>query len=278
MSRDLTGRVVLVTGVTAGIGRATAGRLLAAGARVVGCSRDGDRLQTVAGLLPGLVPVPCDVRDAGQRAGLVETALARFGRIDALVNNAGLGYVGAVVDMTSQDVERVVGTNTTAVIDLTRMVLPGMLERRDGDVLVVSSSAVWATVPPLTVYSASKHGVNGFVVGLRREVAPHGVRVHSVNPGFVATEFLARALGQHPVEGDPDVRSSPGIDPDRVARTVRRQLEQSRPRTVAVPRYMGLGRLLSLPPLSVGVDLAVRAGSERLERLGREIAHSHTRV
>jgi NAD(P)-dependent dehydrogenase (short-subunit alcohol dehydrogenase family) len=277
MSRDLTDRVVLVTGVTAGIGRATAARLLASGARVVGCARDGDRLGTVAGLLPGLVPVRCDVRDPDQRAALVGTALSRFDRIDALVNNAGLGYVGAVVDMTSEDVERVVGTNTTAVIDLTRMVLPGMLQRGDGDVLMVSSSAIWASVPPLTAYSASKHGVDGFVVGLRREVAPHGVRVHSVNPGPVATEFLARALGQHPAEGDPAVRTSPGIDPDRVARLVCRQL-RSRPRTLAVPRYMGLGRLLSLPPLDVGVDLAVRVGAGRLERLGRELARRHSRV
>ena len=276
MTRDLTDRVVLVTGVTAGIGRATAARLLSSGARVVGCARDGDRLRTVAGLLPGLVPVRCDVRDASQRRALVDTVVERFGRVDALVNNAGLGYVGAVVDMTSEDVERVVATNLTGVMDLTRMVLPGMLERRDGDVLVVSSSAIWATVPPLTAYSASKHGVNGFVVGLRREVAPHGVRVHSVNPGPVATEFLARALRRHPAEGDPDVRTSPGIDPDRVARLVCRQLEHSRPRTVAVPRYMGLGRLLALPPLSVGVDAAVRLGSERLERLGREMAHSHS--
>ena len=275
MTRSLAGRVVVVTGVTAGIGRATAQRLLHAGARVVGCARDVERLQVVAHRVPGLVPVGCDVRDVDQRTALVDTVLDRFGRIDVLVNNAGLGYVGAVADMTADDVDRVMTTNATAVVDLTRRVLPGMLARRDGDVLMLSSSAVWATVPPLTVYAASKHAVDGFVVGLRREVAHHGVRVHSVNPGFVATEFLSRALGRHPAEDDPDVRTSPGIDPDRVARRVRRSLE-SRPRTVAVPAYMELGRLLSVPPLSVGADLVVRAASGRLERLGRELAQERT--
>jgi NAD(P)-dependent dehydrogenase (short-subunit alcohol dehydrogenase family) len=273
MTRVLTGRTALVTGVTSGIGRATAARLLRAGARVVGCGRDGERLQVVAAELDGLVPVPADVRDPAQRADLVEVARARLGRIDVLVNNAGVGFAGAFEDMTLDDVQRTFETNAVAVVDLTRLVLPELLERGDGDVVMVSSSAIWATLPPLTVYAATKHAVDGFVTGLRREVGPRGVRVHSVNPGFVATEFLARARAAHPAEGE--APRSPGVSADRVARALQRELERGRGRTVAVPRVMGLGRLLALPGLSHATDAAVRVAAGPLQRTGRRMVDTH---
>jgi NADP-dependent 3-hydroxy acid dehydrogenase YdfG len=272
MNRSLHGRIVLVTGVTAGIGRATAQRLLAAGATVVGCARDGDRLQAVAQQLPGLEVHPADVRDDEQRAALVAAALARHGRIDVLVNNAGLGYVGAVVDMSAHDVERVVSTNLTGLVDLTRRVLPGMLGRGDGDVLMLSSSATWVSTPPLTAYAATKRGVDGFVEGLRREVTQHGIRVHSVNPLFVATEFHARAMGLHPQEDDPQIRRSPGIRADDVARLVRQELERGRGRTIAAPRWAGAARLASYPGVRPLVSLALRQLSGRLSAAGRELA------
>ena len=275
-STDLTGKVAVVTGVTAGIGREITAGLLEQGARVLGCARDGRRLAEVAEKLPGLETVTCDVRSAADRARLVATALDRFGRVDILVNNAGLGYVGAVVDMTADDLQRIVDTNVTGLMDLTRLVLPQMIERGDGDVLMVSSAAVWLSMPPLTAYAASKFAVNGFVEGLRREVASHGVRIHSVNPGFVQSEFLARALHARPEEGDAGVEDSPGIAPERVARVALRQLRKPRGRTVAVPRYMALGRLVGVPPFTHAVDLGVRVMSRRLERFGREIAHART--
>jgi short-subunit dehydrogenase len=273
MTRALSGRVAVVTGVTAGIGRALARRLVAAGASVLGCARDEQRLETVAAELPGLDTMRCDVTDGAQRAALVRGAIERFGRIDVLVNNAGLGYLGAVVDMTAEDVERVVATNTTALIDLTRLVLPGMLRRHDGDVLMVSSTAAWVSLPPLTAYAASKRAVDGFVEGLRREVGPHGIRVHSVNPGPVATEFHARALRLRPREDDPGVRPAAGIGPDRVARRAVRELRAGRGRTVAVPRALGLARLLGLPPVTYAADLGIRRASGLLARLGPAAAH-----
>jgi NADP-dependent 3-hydroxy acid dehydrogenase YdfG len=273
LSRVLTGRTALVTGVTSGIGRATAERLLRAGVQVVGCARDADRLRHVAAELPGLVPRPADVRSSADRADLVRFSVGRWGRLDVLVNNAGVGYVGAVADMDADDVERVFETNATALVDLTRLALPGMLERGDGDVVLMSSAAIWATLPPLTVYAASKHAVDGFAVGLRREVADRGVRVHSVNPGFVATEFLARTQQENPDEGE--APTSPGVSPQRVARVVREQLEHGPGRTVAVPRVMGLGRLLGLPGAAHLADAVVRAGSGPLALLGRHMAAEH---
>lgn len=272
MDRSLHGRVTIVTGVTAGIGRATAARLLAAGATVVGCARDEQRLQAVAREHPGLEVVGCDVRDAAQRQALVERTLEKHGRVDVLVNNAGLGYVGAVVDMTAHDVERVVTTNVTGALDLTRLVLPGMIERGDGDVLMLSSSAAWVSTPPLTAYAATKRGLDAFVEGLRREVAHAGVRVHSVNPFFVATEFHARAIGLHPAEGDPEIRRSPGASADSVARLVRQELESGRGRTIAAPRWAGAGRLASYPLVRPLVSYAVGRVSAQLAAAGRELA------
>jgi short-subunit dehydrogenase len=274
--RTLRGRVALVTGVTAGIGRCIARDLLEAEVRVIGCSRDGERLAAAAAELPGLVTLRCDVRDPLERAALVRTATQRWGRLDVLVNNAGVGYVGAVVDMSGDDVERIIGTNTTAAIDLTRLVLPSMVSRRDGDVVMVSSAAAWLALPPLTVYAASKYGVNGFVEGLRREVAPLGVRVHAINPGFVATEFHARAIGVRPEENDPRVLPMWGIDPERVSARALRELRAGRGRTVAVPRWLGSARLLSLPLVAQAVDLGLRAASSRLERLGPSVAAART--
>jgi short-subunit dehydrogenase len=265
--------VAVVTGVTAGIGRCLARSLVAAGATVVGCARDGERLATVAAEVPGLATLGCDVRDRDERAALVRAA-RRYGPIDVLVHNAGVGYIGAVADMSAEEVEQIVATNLTAFIDLTRLVLPAMLRRGDGDVLVISSSATWLPVPPLTAYSASKRGVDGFVAGLRREVARQGVRIHSVNPGFVATEFHARALGLQPREDDPEVRPMLGINPARVAARAVRELQSGRGRTVAVPRVVGAARLLALPPLAQLVEGGLRAAAPTLLRRGRALAVS----
>lgn len=272
MARSLDGKVVLVTGVTAGIGRELARRLTAQGATVVGCARDRERLAVVAAELPRLVAVPCDLRDSAERAALVQAALDRCGRIDVLVHNAGFGYVGAVVDMAAEDIESIVATNVTAFIDLTRLVLPGMLGRGAGEVLVISSVATWIPMPPLTAYAATKRGVDGFVAGLRREVGKRGIRVHSVNPGFVATEFHARSLGMRPRENDPGVRPTPGISPARVADRAIRELRSSRGRTVAVPRVLGVTRLLTVPPFSTITDMVLRIAAPTLIRKGRAVA------
>ena len=197
------------------------------------------------------------------------TRIDRFRQVDVLVHNAGLGFVGAVADMSAEDVERIIDTNVTAFIDLARLVLPGMQRRGDGDVLVVSSVAAWVQLPPLTAYAASKRAVDGFVEGLRREV-PHQIRVHSVNPGFVSTEFHARALGMRPREDDPGVRRLPGVRADAVSDRVLRELSGGRGRTVAVPRVVGLARLVGLPGFSHALDLVVR--SVPAARLGRAFA------
>ena len=271
---SVAGKVVLVTGVTSGIGRATAERLAAAGARIVGCARDPERLMTVAEREPGWDLRRADLTDPAQRVTLVDGVLGSHGRIDVLVANAGIGWQGLVEDMPGDDVEQLYRTNVIAPVDLARLVLPDMLARRDGDLVFTSSGAAFVALPPLTVYSSTKYAVDGFVEGLRREVWTRGVRVHSVNPGPVRTEWLARSRGAEPVEGE--APPSPGVPVGWVAAAVHRSLQRPYGRTVSVPRVVGLGRLLATQPLRSAVDVAVGTTVQRLARRGRELAEDRT--
>ncbi|WP_448607840.1 SDR family NAD(P)-dependent oxidoreductase [Geodermatophilus sp. URMC 60] len=281
MDSSSAARVVLVTGGSAGIGRSTVTRLARDGAAVVTCARGGDRLEQSVGGLPGVSTVVADVAEAAERERLLDRVLDEHGRLDAVVLNAGLGWAGLVEDMPGEAVERLIGLNLTGVVELTRIALPHLLsaaaQRGRADVVTIASAAAWSQVPPLTVYSATKAGVHGFVKGLRREVTARGVRVHTVNPGPVRTEWLARGHGSPPVSDD-DARGrlSPGVHPDRVAAQVASCLTARRPRTVAVPRWMGLARLGEVPPVDRVLDLVLSRQADRIRRVAARMVEERT--
>ena len=265
-------RVVLVTGGSAGIGRATVARLAGEGVRVVTCARHGQRLDEATASLPGVSGVVADVADPADRARLVDRVVEEHGRLDAVVLNAGVGWAGLLEDMPGGVVQDVVAVNLTGVIELTRLALPHLLaaaqDRGRADVVAVSSVAAWSQVPPLTVYSATKAGVDGFVTGLRREVTGRGIRVHSVNPFFVRTEWLARGHGQPPAsDADARGRLSRGIAPERVAEQIAACLTAPRSRTVAVPRWAGLVRLGEVPPVNRALDRLLSTRADGIRRL-----------
>ncbi|SNR67454.1 SDR family NAD(P)-dependent oxidoreductase [Blastococcus mobilis] len=264
--------VVLVTGGSAGIGRATVNRFAEEGRRVVTCARGGERLDEAIAGLPGVTGVVADVADAADRARLLDRVLEEHGRLDAVVLNAGLGWAGLLEDMPGEVVEGIVALNLTGVVELTRLALPHLLaaarENGRADVVAVSSVAAWSQVPPLTVYSATKAGVDGFVTGLRREVTARGVRVHTVNPFFVRTEWLARGHGHAPQsDADAHGRLSRGIPPERVADQIAGCLTATRSRTVAVPRWAGLVRLGEVPPVNRTLDRLLSRRVEGIRRL-----------
>jgi NAD(P)-dependent dehydrogenase (short-subunit alcohol dehydrogenase family) len=268
----LKDRVVLVTGGSTGIGRAVVHRLAADGARVVACARDQVRLSEAIAGVDGATAVPADVSSPTERVALVERVVAERGRLDAVVLNAALGYA-ALVEETPQDaVDAMIATNLGGVVDLARLALPHLLaaavERGRADILVTASSAALVQVPPLTIYSATKAGAHGFVKGLRREVTARGVRVHSITPGPVSTEWLVRGRGAAPVsDEDAEGRLSPGIRPERVAEQVARSLTSYWSRTVAVPRWLGLARLGEVPPVNRILDMTLSRQAHRLQRI-----------
>ncbi|MQT11870.1 SDR family oxidoreductase [Segnochrobactrum spirostomi] len=191
MSGDLSGKIVLVTGASSGIGRALARAVAAAGATVALAARSTERLAAVKAeigaaetlVLPGDLSRPADVE------AMVATTLATFGRIDVLLANAGLYMPGDAAEGDADAWDEVIAVNVNAVFRSVRAVLPGMIARGAGDVLVTSSISGHQAIPWEPVYSATKHAVQAFVHGVRRQVAKHGVRVGAVAPGVVLNEL-----------------------------------------------------------------------------------------
>jgi short-subunit dehydrogenase len=194
---SLAGQVVIITGASAGIGEETARRLVRGGAKVVLSARRADRLEALARELDSsgtnVLAVAGDVTVAADREKLVTAARAKFGRIDALVNNAGYGTRGPVemvpVDLIRKNYE----TNIFSLIALTQLVLPEMRERRDGCIVNIGSVAGKIARPLSSVYDSTKHALEALTDGLRGELKPFGVRVTLIRPGFILTEFVEAA-------------------------------------------------------------------------------------
>ena len=268
---------MLVTGASSGIGRETALRFARAGDTVVGVARHQPALRALAAEQPGIEVETCDLTVSGQRASLVQRVLDRHGRVDVLVNNAGVGVIGLLHELTADDVERVYCTNVVAYADLARLLLPQMLERGDGALVLLSSAAAWVSTPPATIYSSSKFAVDGLVEGLRRETRGTGVRVHSVNPGPIATPYLSRTAQRSPQPGDPPVPDAPGFPASWVADAVFDLAGAARPRTRAVPRPVGLLRLAQVPPVGAVLDLVLGALARPAVDLGRRMVAERVR-
>ncbi|MBB5751638.1 SDR family oxidoreductase [Prosthecomicrobium pneumaticum] len=190
MRTELKDRIVLVTGGSSGIGRAAARAVAAEGARVALVGRSAERLATVAeGLPTEALAIAADLTRPGEVERAVAAAEARFGRIDILLPNAGLYIPGDVAEGDPDAWDELLAVNVNSVFRLVRAVLPQMIARRDGHVLVTSSISGHQAIPWEPVYSASKHAIQSFVHGLRRQVAPHGVRVGAIAPGVVLNEL-----------------------------------------------------------------------------------------
>ena len=239
----LTGAVALVTGGSSGIGAATARALAGAGARPLIAGRDPSRLAAVAGQTGGTALTadlaapdgPAGLAAAAQRAAAALPPAPGDGEagIDILVNNAGLGWAGPIGDITAEKVAELVAVNLTAPMQLTRLLLPGMVERGLGRVVFVSSIAAATGVRGEAVYSATKAGLVSFAESLAYELDGHDVRVSVIVPGVIDTPFFDR-------RGRPYGRKRPGPQPpERVARAIVACLEHDRGISY-VPRWMRL--------------------------------------
>ena len=240
---DLDGAVVLVTGASGGIGRATAHLAAARGAHVVVAGRDPAALRDLAESIGGTA-LGEDLRDPTAADRLVARAFEARGRLDGVVANAGIGHAGPVVDMTARQVAALVDLNVRSTLQLARAAAVAFRQqaadgRRRRGIVFVSSIAGAVGVPGESVYSATKAAVESFAVVLREELRRDGVGVSTVLPGVVDTDFFAR-------RGAPYDRRFPRpMPPARVARAVVGALESGRPRTV-VPRWLALPAWLSV--------------------------------
>ena len=176
-----------ITGAARGIGAHTVQAALAAGHNVVATARKRDSI-TLAD--DRLLALDLDVTDAAQAQAAVQAAVARFGRIDVLVNNAGYGQLGLFEESTAADAEQQFATNVFGLFHVTRAVLPVMRAQRAGHVFNLSSIAGMRGIPGGSLYCASKFAVEGFSEGLAQELAPFGIRVTIVEPGAFRTDFL----------------------------------------------------------------------------------------
>ncbi|MFI0446707.1 oxidoreductase [Actinomadura sp. 6N118] len=181
--------VALVTGASSGIGKETARALAAAGFEVIGTGRK------TSGLTPpaGVNYLDLDVASDESATAAVEEVIGRFGRIDVLVNNAGIGSAGAVEENSVTQAQTILNTNVLGVVRMTKAVLPYMRAQRSGRVINISSVLGVAPQPFMALYVASKHAIEGYSESLDHEVREHGVRVLLVQPAFTKTSFDTNA-------------------------------------------------------------------------------------
>jgi 3-oxoacyl-[acyl-carrier protein] reductase len=196
--RDLTGQVAAITGASSGIGAATAKALVARGAGVVMGARHIDRLDAIVAELDGAAAaVAMDVRNPDGPQHLVTQAIERFGRLDILIANAGIGTYGGIMDNSDERLLDMIETNVSGTVWTIRAAVPHFLTQGVGDIVIVASTAGLRSGPHQAVYAATKFAQVGLASGLDQELREKNIRVSTICPGGVETEF-AMGFGRSP--------------------------------------------------------------------------------
>lgn len=194
MSSNIDGKVVVITGASSGLGEASARLLSAQGARVVLGARREDRLNSLVKELTGsggaALAVATDVTRCAEVKRLVDTAVAAYGRIDVMINNAGLMPQSFLERLRIDEWDRMIDVNIKGVLYGIAAALPHMKQQKAGHIINVSSVAGHKVRPGSAVYAATKHAVRALSEGLRQEVKPYNIRTTVISPGAVATELL----------------------------------------------------------------------------------------
>ena len=190
MAQSISGKVVIVTGASSGIGRAIAQLFAAQGAKLVLAARSADRLGKVASEIGGSpLVLAIDLARPADVERMVAETIGHFGRVDVLMANAGI-YSSENFSGSDPDAwDNMIAVNVNSVFRSVRAVLPSMIAQGSGDIVVTSSIAGHQAMRAEPVYSATKHALQAFVHGLRRQIAPHNIRIGSIAPGTVLNEL-----------------------------------------------------------------------------------------
>jgi NAD(P)-dependent dehydrogenase (short-subunit alcohol dehydrogenase family) len=194
---SIAGKVVVVTGASMGIGEAIVHRFLREGASAVMASRDLARVEAArqrTGAPERTLAVACDVTVRAQIEALLAAAIERFGRVDIWVNNAGFGLIDSVERMDMAACRSMFETNLFGAIECMQVVSPLLRQQGSGAIINISSMAGIVTVPYMAAYGATKHALNCISRGARLELAPYGVHVNTICPGYAKTDFNTRAV------------------------------------------------------------------------------------
>ncbi|TDL34667.1 SDR family NAD(P)-dependent oxidoreductase [Jeotgalibacillus sp. S-D1] len=198
MSRDLTGKVIMITGASSGLGGALAKECSKLGASIILVGRNEERLAAVVqecGMLGAgeVRAYPFDLTRTSAIPGFIEDLEKEWGTIDALINNAGFGLFERLDQTPEKTVATMFEVNVLALISLTKAVIPVMQKHRNGHVINIASQAGKLATPKSSIYSATKHAVIGFSNSMRMEVADEGISITTVNPGPINTSFFEHA-------------------------------------------------------------------------------------
>jgi NAD(P)-dependent dehydrogenase (short-subunit alcohol dehydrogenase family) len=219
MSKQNGRKVWFITGASRGFGALTAAEALAAGDAVVAAARDPASVIARLGEQANLLAVRLDVTREEEAHEAVKQALKKFDRIDVLVNNAGYGLLGGVEESSAEEVERLYATNVFGLLNVTRAVLPQMRQQRSGHVINLSSVGGYRSGAGFGVYCSTKFAVEGLSEGLAAELAPLGVHVTIVEPGYFRTDFLDQQslsrVGRHIADYDESVGATRQVASDR---------------------------------------------------------------
>jgi len=234
----LEGKVAVITGASMGIGEAIAKLFLQEGAKVVLSSRDLARTKAAEQRIGGAantLSVACDVSKRDQVDALVKAAVAKFGRIDIFVNNAGFGLNDAVADMDMAEFRRMFDTNLFGAVECMQAVIPIMRQQGGGDIVNISSVSGHIATPYMSGYAATKHAMNAIGKAGRMELLRHNINVLTVSPGYIATDFVKNMVkGKHSERVGSSVKYA--VTPDVVADATLQGLLK-RKREVIVPKF-----------------------------------------
>jgi NAD(P)-dependent dehydrogenase (short-subunit alcohol dehydrogenase family) len=262
-------RTWFITGATRGFGALIAKQALQRGDAVVATGRKAEAVTAALGAHDNLLAVALDVTREADAHAAVEQALARFARIDILINNAGYGLLSAVEEASAREVEQLYATNVFGLLAVTRAVLPTLRAQRSGHVINMSSVGGFSSGAGFSLYCSTKFAVEGISEGLAEEVAPLGVHVTSVQPGYFRTDFLDQSSLVKSERVIDDYAASVGALRDRVADINHNQPGDPSKLAQAIMRLVDMKE----PPrqLALGSD-TVHTQEERSARVLRELA------